>query len=97
MINLEMPKRIGNPDLFSNYDLTKIIWTHDITEEKYSYCSKVSTIHPVYSMCWCDGTVGGYDFECEYGRFQLEEGIRGIGFKAVIAFDFQGNGIVFIK
>lgn len=96
-INIGMPKRETAPDNFSAYNKDKLTWTHDVTGEIYKFWSEVQTDHPAYSMCWCEGEFGAYLFTSEFGSFEAEEGVRGIGYKAILAFDSNGKGIIFIK
>lgn len=92
-----MKNRTEESDKFPETISSNVAWNHDETGEVYKYFSKVKQKYPVYAMKWSDGIFGGYRFSCENGDFSTEEGVRGIGFKSVIAFDVEGNGLVFIQ
>jgi len=49
-------------------------------------------------MTWIEGTYGGYKFQSNKNTiFETESGVRGIGYKAIVAFDSEGNGLLFMK
>jgi len=72
-------------------------WTHDVTGEKYNDMFFLEKQYPEYALKWADGIFGGYVFEVGHLQFKTTEGVRGMDYKAVIAFDKLGNGAVFIQ
>lgn len=60
--------------------------------------SEVEASYPQFAMMWEEGTFGGYEFQTKSGLiFKMTEGVRGMGYEGVIAFDSNGNGIIFTK
>jgi len=74
-----------------------LVWNHDVTGELYDYMYFVVNKFPEHANKWTDGKFGGKCFEIGDEQFITTEGVRGIGYKAVIAFDENGNGIVFFR
>jgi hypothetical protein len=70
-------------------------WEHDVTGEVYRQSVTVEGLHPECTNKWADGIYGGYGFDSNGTEFKTTEGVRGIGYKALIAFDCKGVGIVF--
>ena len=70
-------------------------WEHDETGEVFTTMFYVEEKYPEFKLKWADGVFGGY--ECKVGThsFKTTEGFRGLEYKAVIAFDENGNGAVF--
>lgn len=79
---------------------TDISWTHDETGEAYKLYATIEEKHPEYALQWVEGIYGGYIFEVPKPfniTLKTIEGVRGIGYKAICAFDKEGNGWVFMK
>lgn len=72
-------------------------WDHDVTGEKYNNMYLLKDQYPQYASKWADGLFGGNCFESNGLQFKTTLGVRGIDYKAVIAFDKLGNGAVFIQ
>lgn len=70
-------------------------WEHDITGEVYRDSATVEGVYPDHANKWMDGTFGGYCFESNGVEFKTTSGVRGMGYKALVAFDRKGRGIVF--
>ena len=70
-------------------------WGHDITGEVFTNSSVVDGVYPDCANKWADGTYSGYCFDSNGTEFKTIDGVRGIGYKALIAFDRKGRGIVF--
>lgn len=70
-------------------------WEHDITGEVYRYSVTVEGVYPNHANKWMDGTFGGYGFYSNGIEFKTTSGVRGLGYKALVAFDRNGRGIVF--
>jgi len=70
-------------------------WEHDITGEVYRESVTIEGVYPNHANKWTDGTYGGYCFESNGVEFKTTEGVRGIEYKALVAFDRKGRGIVF--
>jgi hypothetical protein len=80
----------------SEFDRNELYdWEHDITGEVFTSSSAIEGVYPEYANKWADGTYGGYRFESNGTEFKTINGVRGIGYKALIAFDRNGRGIVF--
>jgi len=70
-------------------------WEHDVTGDIFIESSVLTETYPQFANKWTDGIFGGNIFESCGMEFRTTGTIRGIGYKAVIAFDENGNGIVF--
>lgn len=73
----------------------KYDWEHDITGELYKSSAIVDDLYPQYANKWADGVYGGYFFDSNGTKFRTLSGVRGMGYKAIVAFDRNGRGIVF--
>ena len=89
---IEWHNRIDDSEFEPNeqYD-----WEHDITGEAFRSSSAVEGLYPDYANKWADGTYGGYCFDSNGTEFKTIDGVKGLGYKALIAFDRKGRGIVF--
>ncbi len=87
-----MPWVTGLDDIIDSENCT---WSHDITGERFEEMSLVKGKFPEYANKWADGIYGGSIFDSNGATFETVEGIRGIGYRALIAFDKLGNGAVF--
>lgn len=77
-----------------NYDGT---WEHDLTQEWLKTCLHVREKYPDLALTWADCEFGAYRATTKDGKeFEVFQGVRGIGYKGVIAFDSEGYGCVFI-
>lgn len=92
-----MHKRNVEPSVFPDPNIRRLKWTHDETGEQYKFWSVLVEKYPAHAMNWIDGEFGGYVFSSVEGDFKTLEGVRGIGFKAVLAFDSEGTGFVFVQ
>jgi len=73
----------------------RYIWEHDVTGERFVDSFPLSETYPHFAGKWADGEFGGNTFESCGVEFKTNTTIRGFGYKAVLAFDLSGNGIVF--
>lgn len=73
----------------------RYMWEHDVTGERFMDSFPLTKTYPQFAGKWVDGLFGGNVFETCGVEFNTETTIRGIGYKAVLAFDLSGNGIVF--
>jgi len=77
-------------------------WQHDITKEVFKTRIALKVPSRKYNLEWFDAVAGGWsvEFKNEEGRkstMKLSEGIRCDNCPAVIAFDSEGKGVVFLK
>lgn len=94
-----MKKRTVSDRPWATPNPTGFNWKHDETGERFDFHGEVGGLYPQYSMLWTEGEFGAYTF-IEDGtgeEFSITPGVRGIGFRAVIAFDSLGKGLIFSK
>ena len=75
----------------------KATWVHDVTGERFSNMYYLEEKYPQFALKWLDGEFGGYRFVSGPISFKTVQGVRGIGYKAVVAFDGEGFGAVFFE
>ncbi len=91
-----MEKRNEVPSVWPESN-SNLVWKHDVTGEKYKLWGELTRRYPKFSMTWTDGKYGGNVFSCKKEFFYTLDAVRGIGYKAVLAFDSEGTGFVFVK
>ena len=95
---IEFHLRDQESDVFPTEIPQGVHWTHDVTGEIFKFWSKVNLKYPQHAMMWVEGQYGGYKFQSNKNTiFETESGVRGIGYKAIVAFDSEGNGLLFMK
>lgn len=72
-------------------------WVHDVTGERFSQMYYLEEKYPEFALKWIDGEFGGYHFVSGTVSFKTIQGVRGFGYKAVVAFDGEGFGAVFFE
>lgn len=83
-------------------EMLKLAWKHDLTGEWFRSPIALKVPSRKYKLEWFDAVVGGWnvEFKNEEGRkstMKLSEGIRCSNCPAVVAFDSEGKGVVFLK
>jgi hypothetical protein len=88
-------------EVVPQHEAVHYTWEHDVTGQKFNESVLVIETLPQFANHWFDSIYGGYvvEFKDDDGNpheVTTEDGVKGMGYRGVIAFDAEGKAVNYL-